>query len=82
VTERGNCDRAYRYPVRIADGRVSYGGGGSFTVSGGVRPTGQLRVSIRRGEQAANGVGRLSGSGGSGTWTSRQCGGTWTAERR
>ena len=35
ITDRGTCDRAYRYALRIADGRVYYDDP-SFTVSGGV----------------------------------------------
>ena len=26
VTEKGTCDRSYRYPVRITDGAVGYAG--------------------------------------------------------
>jgi len=90
ITQSGDCDRAYRYPVRIANGRVVYnpdpGFGGSFTISGGVSPAGAVRVSVRRGNQAANGTGRLSGNSGGGTWRgsspSQRCSGSWTAERR
>lgn len=84
VTERGSCDRAYRYPVRIVDGRVLYAGEGSFTISGGVSRNGTVRVSIRRGNQSAQGSGRLAVNSGRGTWTSpsNDCAGEWSAERR
>ena len=36
VTTKGDCDRAYRYPVKIENGSVGYAGSASFTVSGTV----------------------------------------------
>ena len=84
VTQKGTCDRAYRYPVRIANGSVGYAGDSSFTVSGKVGDNGAVIVKVARGSQSANGSGKLSPSGGSGMWTagSGECSGTWTAERR
>src|SRR5437762_14134055 len=38
VTQKGTCDRAYRYPVKIDNGSVGYAGSASFTVSGKVDP--------------------------------------------
>ena len=84
VTQKGTCDRAYRYPVRIANGSVGYAGDSSFTVSGKVGDNGAVTVKVARGSQSANGQGRLSATDGSGMWTagSGDCSGTWTAERR
>jgi hypothetical protein len=84
VTEKGTCDRAYRYPVKIDNGAVGYAGDASFTVSGRVQPTGAVTVTVARGTQSANGSGRLSPTGGTGSWVagSGECSGTWTAERR
>ena len=84
VTEKGTCDRAYRYPVKIENGAVGYAGSASFTVSGKVDPKGAVTVTVARGSQSATGTGRMSDSDGSGTWTagSGECSGTWTAERR
>ncbi len=84
VTEKGTCDRAYRYPIKIDNGTVGYAGDASFTVSGRVQPTGAVTVTVARGNQSANGSGRLSPTGGTGLWTasSGECSGTWTAERR
>ena len=42
MTEKGTCDRAYRYPVKIENGSVGYAGSASFTVSGKVGPTAPL----------------------------------------
>ena len=85
VTDRGTCDRAYRYALRIADGQVYYDDS-SFSVSGGVDGTGRVRVGVSAGGQSANGYGRLSGNYGQGSWTGRsstsQCSGHWEAERR
>ncbi len=84
VTEKGTCDRAYRYPVRIQNGSVGYAGSASFTVSGKVGDKGAVTVTVARGSQSATGQGRLSSTDGGGRWTaaSGECSGTWTAERR
>ena len=86
ITEKGTCDRGYRYPLRIARGRVNHAdpASSSFTIRGNVASGGAIRVSVSRGQQSANGTGRLSRSAGAGRWrtTSGQCSGIWTAERR
>jgi hypothetical protein len=84
VTEKGTCDRAYRYPVKIENGAVGYAGSASFTVSGKVDPKGAVTVTVARGSQSATGTGVMSGTDGIGTWTaaSGECSGSWTAERR
>ena len=84
VTQKGTCDRAYRYPVKIENGAVGYAGSASFTVSGKVGDNGAVTVLVARGSTSAKGQGRLSGTDGSGLWTagSGECSGTWTAERR
>jgi hypothetical protein len=84
VTEKGSCDRAYRYPVKIQNGSVGYAGSASFTVAGKVGDNGAVTVTVSRGNQSANGTGRMSATDGSGTWIagSGDCSGTWTAERR
>jgi hypothetical protein len=84
VTERGTCDRAYRYPVRISGGSVGYAGQASFNVYGRVGANGAVTVTVSRGNQSASGSGMLSLSDGSGRWrtASGECSGHWTAERR
>ena len=84
VTEKGPCDRAYRYPVRISNGSVGYAGEASFNVSGNVGANGAVTVMVSKGNQSARGSGQLSATNGSGRWvaSSGECSGTWTAERR
>jgi len=85
ITETGACDRAYRYPVRIANGRVYHASEGdqSFNIFGRVQPDGRVVVAVSRGDQRADGRGRLSGSQGRGVWRSPGgCAGRWEAERR
>ena len=84
VTEKGTCDRAYRYPIKIANGTVDYAGSASFTVTGKVGNNGSVTVTVSRGSQSASGAGHLSTSDGSGRWStaSGECSGTWSAERR
>jgi hypothetical protein len=84
MTDAGTCDRAYRYGVRIAGGRIYYQGGGP-SVSGRVDPSGRVVVSLRYGESAAHGSGRLSRSVGYGRWqgasSAMRCSGRWQASR-
>jgi hypothetical protein len=86
VTESGSCDAAYRYRLRIQNGVVHYDGEADVNVSGRVDDHGAVRVSVSRGQQHADGTGRLSGDAGSGTWsgasTADRCRGRWEAERR
>jgi hypothetical protein len=87
MAETGTCDRAYRYPVQIANGRLMQDPGSadpSIRVAGRVDKRGTVTVKVIRGDQWAQGSGRLSPPRGFGTWNSptAQCSGKWTAERR
>ena len=82
MTERGTCDRAYRYPVRISRGTVLNAGDSPVTITGRVGDNGALTVTVSHGNQRATGSGRLSGANGTGTWRGGDCSGTWQAERR
>jgi hypothetical protein len=82
VTEQGECDRAYRYPLRIAGGTVSNGGDIALDISGRVTGSGAITVRVVRGDKTASGIGRLSGTTGAGKWSAGTCTGTWSAERR
>ena len=82
VTEKGDCDRGYRYPVRINHGMLVNGGSDPFTISGRVAPSGAITVTVSHGDQSATGAGRLAGDGGEGHWSGGSCSGTWSAERR
>jgi hypothetical protein len=82
ITEKGTCDRSYRYPVRISDGTVGYAGQASFNVSGRVNPNGAVTVKVSRGDRSASGSGKLSGDYGEGSWSGGECSGIWQAERR
>ena len=79
----GDCDRALRYSLRIADGQV-LADEQSYQVAGLVAPNGVIRVVVAEGGRSASGAGRLSGNAGRGWWrtASGQCSGQWTAERR
>jgi hypothetical protein len=85
VTNKGSCDRAYRYPVRLRNGRITYGGQADFSAKGRVAANGAVTVSVSRGSLSASGSGRLVGRSGQGTWRGfgeSACSGTWTAEKR
>jgi len=86
VTDRGQCDSAYRYGLVIRNGQVIYEGDASVNVAGRVSGNGAVNVRVSAGSQSANGTGRLSSAQGGGTWrgngSSGTCSGTWSAERR
>ena len=86
ITDKGDCDRAYRYPVRIQRGKVGHAdaSNSSFNIGGRVGPGGAVKVFVSRGDKRADGIGRLSRAGGGGKWKSArgECSGRWTAERR
>ena len=86
VTDYGSCDRAYRYGVRISNGRVVSNGASGVDIFGRVSPRGEVSVQVRQGDQQATGTGRLSEASGGGRWSgaspSQRCGGHWEAERR
>ena len=82
VTKKGDCDPGYRYPVRITNGTLFNAGDTTFTVTGKVRSTGAITVTVSAAGKSATGSGRLAGDAGGGSWTGGSCSGTWTAERR
>lgn len=86
ITEQGTCDRAYRYPVKVVNGSIKYLSEAGITITGRVDGQGRIKASIRRGEQYAEGSGRLSASDGAGTWSGKdrvsECSGRWEAEKR
>ena len=86
VTERGTCDRAYRYGVQIVNGNVLYDGGGPISLSGRVAQNGAVRVNVSSSGSRAAGAGRLSRNVGRGSWSGQSgnaaCSGYSEAERR
>ena len=82
VTEKGTCDRAYRYPIDIRNATLVNAGNTSFDISGKVQGDGAVAVRISYGDKSASGSGYLSGSSGEGHWSGGGCAGSWTAERR
>ena len=82
VTEKGDCDRGYRYPVRISNGMLANAGDAVFTITGRVGGTGAITVNVSGGGKSAIGSGRLAGNTGTGSWSGGSCSGSWTAERR
>src|ERR1700683_2531188 len=70
ITEKGDCDRGYRYPIRIQNGALASAGSvTAITINGKVQPTGAITVIVSAGSKSASGSGRLSGGLGGGAWT-------------
>ena len=85
VTQRGSCDRAYRYGISIRNGGVHHDGG-MVNFTGRVAANGSVNVRVRASGALANGSGRLGRNSGQGRWAGQsggdRCSGYWTAERR
>ena len=82
MTDKGSCDRAYRYPIRIQNGSVLNEGSSPATITGKVAGNGAVTVNVSAGSKHASGSGRLSNTAGIGSWQGGDCSGTWEAERR
>jgi len=86
ITDAGTCDRSYRYGLVVSRGHIAYEGDSSVVISGGVDARGRVSVSLRYGQSAAQGSGRLSRADGEGRWqgasSGARCSGRWLAERR
>ena len=85
VTYLGDCDRSYRYPLRVWAGRVlKVDDDPNYSVAGAVTRSGAIGVTVSGGGKSASGTGRLRGNAGAGIWhtTNGECSGRWTAERR
>ena len=82
ITEKGDCDRGYRYPIRISNGVLANGGSDPFTITGNVTTSGAIVVTVSAGAKSATGAGHLAGNSGGGHWQGGSCSGTWSAERR
>ena len=82
-TERGDCNRALRYSLQIAGGRVQTQDP-TYRAAGAVQRNGAIRVVVEQGSRYASGTGRLAGNRGRGYWhtDNGECSGQWTAERR
>ena len=87
ITERGDCDKGYRYEVAVGGGKVSFRGHEAVTMNGSVSPNGAVTVAVTGGgSRQAQGSGVLSANAGTGRWNGRsgtgECAGRWEAERR
>src|ERR1700741_3035716 len=80
VTEKGDCDRGYRYPIRISNGLLANAGDSVFTITGKVGGTGAITVTVSGGGRSASGSGRLAGNIGTGSWMGGSCSGSWAAQ--
>jgi hypothetical protein len=91
ITEKGDCDKGYRYEVNIAGGKVTYvGSEAGVSMTGNIAPSGQVSMTVGRSggskDERASGSGKLTANAGSGTWKASgadgNCSGRWEAERR
>src|SRR5882757_5714226 len=67
VTQAGNCDAAYAFPMQVVGGRVIASGG--TAMAGRVGGGGAVNVSLTQGASNGRANGRLSATSGSGRWS-------------
>ncbi|WP_024576739.1 MULTISPECIES: hypothetical protein [unclassified Afipia] len=83
VTQAGNCDAAYSFPLQVSGGRIVSTGG--TTINGRIGGGGGVNVAISSGGSSGRASGRLSGYSGSGRWSGvlngARCSGRWEAHR-
>jgi len=83
VTQSGNCDAAYSFPLQVSGGRIASAGGA--TMNGRISSGGGVNVAISSGGSSGRASGRLAGSSGSGRWSGvlngARCSGRWEAHR-
>src|SRR6516165_1125022 len=60
VTEKGDCDRGYRYPIRITHGILNNAGDFAFTIREKVGRPGFVGVIVTKGNESASGLGQLA----------------------
>ena len=84
ITEKGDCDKAYRWSVGIKDDRIANIGDEVAHASGRVDRRGRITARFTRGRDVLTASGSLSGKWGVGKWDAptRACSGRWVAERR
>jgi hypothetical protein len=87
ITERGACERLYRYYVEVEGQAVrlrSMTGETSQATTGLVRPDGSIKATLGQTEDPVNVSGRLAATSGTGIWSApaRQCTGRWSAHKR
>ncbi len=87
VTERGECERLYRYYVEVEGQAVrlrSMTGETSQATTGLVRPDGRIDATLGQAADPVRVTGRLAATSGAGTWSApaRHCTGRWSAHKR
>jgi hypothetical protein len=84
MTKAGQCDPAYRYPIRITNGSLGNAGSAPINITGKVGKNGAVVVNVAAGDKSATGTGRLAAASGAGSWSGGNgaCSGIWEAERR
>ena len=84
ITEKGTCDQAYRWDIKVSDGRVVTTPDMPARATGSISPKGAISVNFSRGSDTMSAKGSASGDWASGAWTavSLGCTGRFRAERR
>ena len=80
ASPKSECGNGATVSIGISNGQVA-SSEATMRASGRVAEAGNISVTLVSGIKRATGLGRLSGTSGSGTWHGPMCSGTWTAQR-
>jgi hypothetical protein len=86
ITEKGGCDRGFRYPVLITTaGAAGYQGDADIAFAGTVSSEGAMKFTAAKGTMSASGTGKIADGKGAGKWSGKNasgaCSGRWEATR-
>ncbi|GGH18974.1 hypothetical protein GCM10007036_21510 [Alsobacter metallidurans] len=59
-TDKGACDKAYRFPVTVVDGKLTYAGQSGATAQGGITGSGKVSATFTQGPDTLSATGSLS----------------------
>jgi hypothetical protein len=83
ITDKGSCDRGYRYALVSSGGKINYFGDADVEFGGTVSPAGDIKARFIKGTLIGDVTGKLSA--GSGSWSGKSgvgpCSGHWQAVR-
>ena len=84
ITEKGSCDQAYRWDIKVSEGHVVTTPDMPAKAAGSISPKGAIAVNFSRGADSMSAKGTASGNWATGEWNapSMGCTGRWRAERR
>lgn len=77
----GSCEEAYRLPIDVQDGAISYAGPHAVDARGQVNSAGRVTITLAHGGNVVRAQGSLDAQTGGGKWVSPGCTGAWSGQK-